>query len=336
MSIQEHANSAERTTRRLLLIALAVVALGVAMWMLSQRDGTSNDVPTVAIYNLVSHPILDASVDGIKAGLAERGYSGDAIHYIEVNANGQMEMLNAFAQELLAADPAVIVPVSTPITQAVVEVADAGQAVVFSTVTNPDDVGMSDQPPNMTGVSDAVNYEANIDLIQELFPESRNIGVVYNPGERNSQFGVERTSEVLSARSLTVLSAVVSGSGEVGDATRSLVDRVDVIYVGSDNTVVSGLDALLSVASQSNVPVIASDAGSVERGALAAVSVDYERVGREAGFIVATVLDRGLLPGEIEPVVVRGDALILNLGTAESLGIEIPDEIRSSAVRVVR
>jgi putative ABC transport system substrate-binding protein len=187
----------------------------------------------------------------------------------------------------------------------------------------------------MTGVSDAVNYEANIDLIQELFPSASSIGMVYNPGERNSQFGVERTREILDSRQLTLTATTVSGSGEVGDAARSLVGRVDVIYVGSDNTVVSALEALLSVARESRLPVIASDAGSVEKGALAAVSVDYERVGRAAGYLVADVLDRRIAPGELEPVVVRGDALILNLASSKKLGIAVPEEVRSRAVRTI-
>jgi len=318
---------------RQILLAVAISALiGFAIWLVVGRNSTHSDVPTVAIFNLVSHPILDASVDGIKEGLAERGYSGERVRFIEVNANGQMEMLNAFAQEMLASDPTVIVPVSTPVTQAVVASAGPDQPIVFSTVTNPADVGMDGRSNNMTGVSDAVNYEANINLIQELFPDARTVGIVYNPGERNSQFGVERVSELVAPRELTLVLVTVSGSGEVGDAARSLVGQADVIYVGSDNTVVSALDALLSVARESRIPVIASDAGSVEKGALAAISVDYERVGREAGYLVAKVLDSGVAPGRLEPVVVSGDALILNLGTASALGLQVPDSIRGRSV----
>lgn len=328
-------NNQNRKSNRVLLLLVTIAAVVVATWYVTTHVPNTANVPTVAIYNLVSHPILDDSVEGIKAGLEDRGYSGDSIRFIEVNANGQMEMLNAFAKEILLANPNVVVPISTPVTQAVVSVAASDQHIVFSTVTNPDDVGMADQPPNMTGVSDAVNYEANIKLIEELFPQARTIGVIYNPGERNSQFGIERTREILSSRKLSLLEAAVSGSGEVGDAARSLVDRVDVFYVGSDNTVVSALDALLSVAEQGEIPVIASDVGSVEKGALAAVSVNYEQVGREAGYLVATVLDKDIAPGEIEPIVVQGDALILNLATAKKLDVEISNDVRSRAARLV-
>ncbi len=320
---------------RIAIAAIFIVAVA-AIAMYSVRHQTPDKVPTIAIFNLVSYPILDASVAGIKDELASQGYVGDKVRFIEINANGQMQLLNAYAQELLASNPDVIIPVSTPVTQAVVKEAAAAQAIVYSTVTNPDDVGMSKHPPNLTGVSDAVNYEANIDLIQELFPNADTIGVIYNAGERNSQFGVKRTQEIAKQRNLTILLATVSGSGEVNDAARSLSDRVDVFYVGSDNTVVSALDSLLSVAKERQIPVIASDTGSVEKGALAAVSVDYNRVGREAGKIVAQILDTGTQAGQIKPVFVHGNALILNEKASQVINFEFPKAVVGRASRTIQ
>ena len=322
--------------RKTIAVTAIVVAAAVVVTIFAVRHRSSGGpVPAVAIFNLVSHPILDQSVAGIKAELADRGYSDDNIRFVEVNANGQMELLNAFAQELLASNPDVIVPVSTPVTQAVVQVAGQEQAIVYSTVTNPDDVGMADNPANMTGVSDAVNYEANIDLIQELFPQASSIGIIYNAGERNSQFGVDRVREIVEGRNLTLALVTVSTSGEVADAAQSLSEVVDVFYIGSDNTVVSALASVLSVARERRLPVIASDVGSVEKGALAAVSVNYERVGREAGRLIARILDTGIAPGEIEPVFVRGDGLVLNTEAAEALNFEFPGAVRERAERVL-
>lgn len=291
---------------------------------------------TIAIFNLVSHPILDTSIVGIKAGLAAAGYGPERLQIREVNANGEMDKLDAFARELMAAGADVVIPVSTPVTQAVIKVAPPTQNVVFSTVTNPADVGMDKRPPNLTGVSDAVSYEANIDLIRELFPKARSLGIIYNAGERNSQFGVDEVRRILQKEpTLRIEVATVGSSGEVEAAARVLVDKVDVFYVGSDNTVVAALPALLKVANGARKPVVASDSGSVEQGALAAISVDYALLGQRVGQIVAELLNTGKRAGEIENVSFRGNSLLINRRAAERIGYTFPSAVITRAARTI-
>lgn len=290
---------------------------------------------TVVIYNLLSHPILDGSIAGIKAGLTAEGFAPDQLEVREVSANGEMDKLNAIAREVVAGSPDVIIPVSTPVTQAVVAEASPTQAIVYSTVTNPNDVGMDKHPVNMTGVSDAVNYGANLDLIHELFPKARHIGIIYNPGEANSQYGVDQVKQLAPARGFDVQLATVSSSNEVAPAASLLVEKVDVIYIGSDNTVVGAIEGVLKVAEGRRVPVVASDSGSVEKGALAAVSVDYEKLGRAVAPIVGHVLRDGVKPGTIPPVTFLGDSLLLNRSAATKIQYEFPPAVLSRAARVI-
>jgi putative ABC transport system substrate-binding protein len=315
----------------LLLIAASLTApLGCG-----KRAPQEVKLPQVTIFNLLSHPILDSSIKGIKEGLADSGYPAGRVRIVEMSANGEMDKLNAFAKEALSARPTVIVPVSTPVAQAVVKEASPDQSVVFSTVTNPSDVGMDARPRNLTGVSDAVNYEANLDLIAELFPKARRIGIIYNPGERNSEFGISEVRTLAKTRPIALEIVPVSRSEQVADATRSLVGRVDVIYIGSDNTVVGAIAGVLKVAQENRIPVIASDAGSVDQGALAAVSVDYEKLGRKVGEMVADLLKTGRHAGDIPNVVFHGDALILNQKSAAAIAFSFPPSILARASRVV-
>lgn len=317
--------------RTVIAIVVLVVIVG-GMWLL--RDIADGPQPKVAIFNLLSHPILDKSVSGIKSGLAEEGYSDEKVQFIEVNANGEMDKLNAFAKELIAADPDVIVPVSTPVTLAVYSEASVDIDIVYSTVTNPGDVGMDENPENMTGVSDVVNYEGNLDLIRELFPRARVLGIIYNAGERNSQFGVDRVRELAPRKGFELRITAIGTSTEVGDAASALAEEVDCYYVGSDNTVVTALPALLSVAIERGLPVIASDVGSVEKGALAAVSVDYENVGKAAGRLVADVLSTNKRPGEIEKIMLVGQSLMINAEAANRIGYEFPASVLERATPV--
>ena len=294
-----------------------------------------SDRKTVVIYNLLSHPILDQSIAGIKEALREEVGKDMDLKISEVNANAQFNLLNAYAKEILANAPTVIVPISTPGTQAVAKEAPPEQAIVFSTVTNPNDVGMNTGPKNMTGVSDAVNYGANLDLIKIMLPKARRIGLIYNAGERNSQFGVEQVERLAPSRDLMVSKVTVSNSNEVADAARALAKTVDVIYVGSDNTVVGAIDGLIAVAEESRVPVIASDVGSVEKGALAAISVDYHELGRAVGKIVAEILRTKKEPGTIKNVIFEGRSLILNAKTATRIGYKFSDLLRALSTRII-
>jgi len=321
--------------RRALLYVGAVVAVIaiVAIYVgTTPRDG----LPTVAIFNLLSHPILDDSIAGIKEQLAEEGYTSDKVRFIDVNANGETDKLDAFANEILAAKPDVIVPVSTPVSLAVFNAAPPDQKIIFSTVTNPDDVGMAKKPANMTGVADAVNYEANLKLIKELLPNAKTVGIVYNAGERNSQFGVDQVKVLAPQLGLELKVVSISKPDEVEDAAKGMVESVDVFYVGSDNTVVGALPALLNVADAKRVPVIASDSGSVEKGALAAVSVDYKELGRKVGAIVAQVLRTGKMPVDLSPVKFLGDALLLNEGSAKKIEFSFPEAVRQRAQKVIQ
>lgn len=292
--------------------------------------------PRVIIFTYVSYPILDQSIEGITETLAQNGFSADTIDLRTINAGGQEEVLPAMSAEALASNPDVIVPVSTPVAKSVAGLASPDQAVIYSTVTNPADLQQDQSTRNMSGVADVVNYEANIDLIQTLFPRARRIGMIYNPGERNSQFGVTQTRAIAEREGLTLVTVTANNSTEVLAAVRSLFGRVDVLYIGSDNTVASAMEGVVAAAAERHLPVIASDAGSVEQGALASVSVDYRRLGNRVGEMVVSVLRDRRRPSELPPVAFEGDTLVLNASTAAELGLTFPQALLDRQPRIVR
>jgi len=127
-----------------------------------------------------------------------------------------------------------------------------------------------------------------------------------------------------------------SQSQEVMDAARSLLGNVDVIYIGSDNTAVAAMAGLTRIAHAAKVAVIASDSGSVRNGALAAVSVDYRKLGRRAGQLIASVLKSGSMLEDTDPVMFVGDTLMLNTKAARELGYVFPEAIRERASEIIK
>jgi putative tryptophan/tyrosine transport system substrate-binding protein len=279
---------------------------------------------TVVILTPVPFDILDESIAGIREGLTQSGYGPDRLDVRVVNAGGQMQMLSGYSREILAGHPDVVVPVSTPATQAVVAAAPASQNIVFSTVTNPEAANVPANARNITGVSDVVNYRANILLVRELFPSARRLGTIYNPGDDAAVYGLRQLQTLAAAEGFQLRAVAATNSNEAVIAARSLADQVDVILIGSDSNAAAAMSGIVQAALAKRVPVVASDAGSVRSGALAAVSVDYRQLGRASGRLIVQVLRSGRPAGEAQRIAFVGNSLVANRATARSLGYTFP------------
>jgi putative ABC transport system substrate-binding protein len=294
---------------------------------------------TVAVTSIVEHPALDAARDGIKEQLAAEGFKdGDTIKFVFQTAQGNPATAAQIARQFVGESPAVIVPISTPSAQAVVA-ATKEIPVVFTAVTDPVGaqlVASLDKPgANVTGVSDMSPLADHIALIKEVTPNAKKIGVVYNPGEANSVTLINRLKELAGPAGLTIVESAATKSADVQAATRALVGKVDAIYIPTDNTVVSALEAATSVAIENKIPLYAGDTDSVKRGAIATVGFNYHDVGIQTGKIVARVL-RGEKPGDIAVSYATGTDLFVNPGAAAKMGVTIPEAVVKRANTVVQ
>lgn len=322
-----------RHRRGILAAGLAFAMLAAPLSSCSQPPPAEK--PKVVILTPVAFDILDESIAGIREGLAEAGYGADKIDLKEVNAGGQMQMLGSYAREIVASRPAVIVPVSTPATEAVVGAAPEAQNIVFSTVTDPTAAKVPASSKHITGVSDVVNYHANIDLLQELVPTARRVGTIYNPTDAAAAFGLEKIRPIFAAKGITLTVLPATNSNDAVSAARSLIGRVDVIYIGSDSNAAAAMPGIVAVAQRARIPVIASDAGSVRNGALAAVSVDYRELGKAAAQLIIRVLRGGRPAGEVPRVAFLGNALVLNAETARAMGYDFPATVLARKPQIV-
>jgi len=293
---------------------------------------------TVAVTAIVEHPALDATRDGVKDGLAKAGFvDGDTIEFVYESAQGQPATAAQIARQFVGDEAAVIVPISTPSAQAAAA-ATKDIPIVFTAVTDPlaaQLVTSLDNPGgNVTGVSDLTPIKEHIDLIKEITPNVANLGIIYNPGEPNSVSLVKLVKEFAGPAGLTVVESPATKSADAQQAARSLVGRVDAIYVPTDNTVVSALEAVIAVAEENDIPLYAGDTDSVNRGAIASVGFDYYDVGLQTAELVARVLN-GENPGDISVVFASGSDLFVNPGAAEKMGVTIPEGVISRAHTVV-
>jgi len=310
----------------LILIAVAVIASIVFI--------QAGNKKVVAIATFATHPALDAVQEGIKKELASQGYiEGKNIRYVIRNANGQIQLATNIASDLVSQKPDVIVAITTGIAQAIAK-ASSGP-LVFAAVTDPVGAGLVKSiekgEPLITGTSDAWPYEDQLKLIHEISPAAKKIGVLYNPGEVASQYGIKQIRSFAKALGFELLEGAVSSTNDVYPVAQNLASQTDALFLSSDATVISGVAAAARVAIKHKIPLYVGDSGTVENGGLAAASVGYGELGRETGKLVAKTLK-----GEknIPTVVARGSDVFINKRAAQLMGVTLPELVLKKATKV--
>jgi len=293
---------------------------------------------SVAITAIVEHPALDAVRDGVKKGLADAGYTeAGGLRWQYQSAQGNTATAGQIARQFVGARPDVIVAIATPSAQAVVA-ATKTIPVVYSAVTDPVAAqlvpSLAASSTNVTGVSDALPLEDQIKLIQRVVPNAKRVGVVYSPGEANSVVVVERLRKALPQYGMQLVEASAPRTVDVGTAARSLVGKVDVIYTSTDNNVVSAYEALVKVGVDAKLPLVAADADSVKRGAVAALGLNYFDMGVQTGRMVVRIL-RGEAPGAMPSETSDKLELYVNPKAAAAQGVRLSDALMQSAAYVV-
>ena len=294
---------------------------------------------SVAVTAIVEHPALDAVRDGVKEGLAAEGFEeGRNLQWQYQSAQGNTGTAAQIARKFIGDQVDVIVAIATPSAQAVAA-ATRNIALVYSAVTDPVAAklvpSMAASGTNVTGVSDALELEKQIELIKRVTPNAKRVGMVFNPGEANSVVVLEQMRELLPKHGMSLVDAAAPRSVDVGSAARSLIGKVDVFYTSTDNNVVSAYEALVKVGMDAKIPLVAADTDSVARGAVAAYGMDYKALGVQTGQMVVRIL-KGEKPGAIASETSNKVELHVNPGAAQKQGVTLSDELVKDASKVVQ
>lgn len=293
----------------------------------------NKDTFKVGITQYVTHPSLDAATEGFKKALKDEGLT---VEYDEQNANADQSNVQNIATNLAGDGVDLIFANATPSAQAALN-ATKDIPIVFTSVT--DAVGaqlvksMEEPGGNVTGTID--NHPDaipnTVKFISENFPD-KTIGTVYNAGEQNSVAQVDTIKESIKELGLNELeTATVSTSAEVKQAAESLIGKADVIYIITDNTVVSALESVIQVAQDNELPLFVGELDSVERGGFAAYGFNYEDIGYEAGLLAAQILKGEKKPSELPVQYPQNLKLVINKKAAKEMNIELKDEWNEQA-----
>jgi putative ABC transport system substrate-binding protein len=293
----------------------------------------------LGLTQFVEHPALDTIRQGILDGLKASGFEeGKNLEVDYENAHGEVNNTVSIAQKFAGDGKDMVVAITTPSAQAAAKVI-TDKPVVFSTVTDPISaqlVSSLEKPDkNVTGTSDKVSMEQQLQLIKSVMPQVKTVGVVYTTSEINAEVQVKELEEAGKKLGVSVVKAGISSLSEVQLAAQSLVGKAEAILIPIDNTVVSSFEAVLGVAEQAKIPVFASDVDTVKRGAVATYGIDYYQMGKQTGEMAARIL-KGQKIADNPVEVSKKTDLYINEAAAAKFGLTLPAELKQQAKEIFK
>ena len=278
-----------------------LTALLTALFLLLSATALADEVIHIGIIQFAEHGSLDNCRIGFIEGLAEEGFvEGENVVFDVQNAQADTA-ISAQIADVMAGKYDMICAIATPAAQAAAnEIKDI--PIVRTAITDYTSAKLvkSDEKPggNVTGVSDLASIDAQMDLARELVPNAKNIGLIYCSSEVNSEIQANMVKDYCKANGLNVVEKTVNNVNDIQQTAESLAGQVDLIYTPTDNTIASAIPALVKVKDARKIPVIAGADIMAKDGALAALSVDYYKLGLETGELAADILDGKVKPAD--------------------------------------
>jgi len=318
----------------LLKTAATTAAMGLLLTACGGNGGEAKgdgETYEAAIAQYVSHPSLDANAQGIKDVFDEADVD---VEVDEQNAQADQATMNNIVGGY-SGDVDIVLPIATPIAIAAATTVE-DTPIVFSSVTDPVDAGLvpdwDTAGDNITGVSDMNPVDDQLKLILDVVDDVQVIGIPYSSAESNSVVQVDAAKEAAEALDVEIEEVAVTNTSEVAQGVESF-SNVDAIYVPTDNTVVSGLETVISYGIDNQVPVFAAESDSVERGTVGTYGLNYYEHGRQAGEMALKIMT-GEADLEDTPPALADEAAMeytFNLDAAEKMGVEIPEQLTDEA-----
>ncbi len=315
----------------IMLLTIGLVGCGTTAATSNSGGNGGQKMVKVDIIQIVEHPALDAARQGFLETLKANGYEeGKNLKVDYKNAQGDTSTLNTIAQKFASDKPDLVLAIATPSAQAMAG-ASKDIPILITAVTDPVAAKLvnSNEKPgtNVTGTTDMNPLKQQFELLKKLIPQAKKVGIIYNAGEVNSQVQVKMAKDVAVTMGLQIVEATVASTADVQQATQSLVGKVDVIYVPTDNMVVSASPTVLQVTDKAKIPVISGESSVVEKGALGTIGINYKNLGKQTGEMALKVL-KGSKPQDMAIEGQKDFDTVINKTDAALLGIKIPDDLK--------
>lgn len=322
----------------MMLLSAALVAAGTGCGKGTDDAAQSEEekVLNVGIVQYMDHVALDAAREGFVAALKDNGYiDGENISIDLQNAQGDQSNLSTISDRFVSGNMDLVLAIATPATQAIAgkttDIPILGTAVTDYVTARLVD---SDDAPggNVTGTTDMNPIKDQIDLLVKLVPEAKTVGVLYTSSEDNSILQAGIAKEAIEKLGLKYVEVTVTNSNDVQQATQSIVDQCDAIYIPTDNVFASAMPVVHGVTSQSKTPVICGESGMVNTGGLATLGINYYDLGYQTGLMGVKILKGEAEPATMPVESATGFDFAINGTVAEEIGLTIPADLQEYVI----
>lgn len=320
----------------------AVVTLAMAGCGSSKGGSASGgeEAYTIGISQFAEHGSLDNCREGFLEGLKEAGIEEDKnLEVLYDNAQADTGTASAIASNYVSKKVDMICAIATPSAGSAYNACmNSNIPVIYTAVSDPVEAGLADEEGNsvgnITGTSDALPVSEQLQMIRELMPEAKKIGIIYTTSEANSVSTIAEYKELAGDYGFEIVETGISALADVDLAAADMVKKADCITNLTDNTVVQGLQTVLSYANEAKIPVFGSEVEQVKNGCLASMGIDYIELGKQTGAMAAKVLKGEAEAEEMKYEICSGAEFYVNTAVAEAIGFRLDDTKVKEAAEV--
>lgn len=315
-----------RLTKKLVSI-LTVTALVASLTACGSDSGSSSKKYTIGICQLVEHEALDSATKGFKDALTKK-LGKDNVEFDEQNAQGESTNCSTICNNFVTNNVDLILGNATgalqAATQATADIPILGTSVTdYGTALNIKDWS-GKTGTNVSGTSDLAPIDQQEDMILELVPNVKKVGILYCSSEANSAYQSDLMKKALDEDNIAYKEYTAADSNEIQSITTTACNECDVLYVPTDNTMASSAETIKNVAIPAGIPMIAGEAGICSAG-IATLSIDYYSLGYKTGEMAYEILKNGKKPGDMDVEFADKFTKMYNEENCKALNITVPD-----------
>ena len=294
----------------------------------TDKEADDSKTYNVGVIQLVQHPALDTATQGFTDALKEK--LGDNVNITVENASGDNATCATIANTFVSDNVDLIMANATPALQAC-ETATSTIPIVATSITDyASALDIEDWSGatgvNVTGTSDLAPLDGQAEMLHSLFPDAKEVGLIYCSGEKNSLYQAKEMTKYLEDYGYNVTDYTFADSADVGTVVQSACGTSDVLYVPTDNVAANAAETINNIALTAKVPIIAGEEGICKGCGIATLSISYYDIGYNAGLMAYEILTNGKDPSTYEIEYATEFTKEYNPVIAEKLGITLPDD----------
>ena len=319
--------------KKKMMAAMLTLSMVAAMFTgCGEKQGYSIGISQFAV-----HGSLDNCREGFIAGLAEEGIvEGENLKIEYVNAQADAGTAGMTASNFVSKKVDVICAIATPCAMTAYNATmNTDIPVIYTAVSDPVEAGLAnaDGTPvgNVTGTSDALAVDAQLQMIREILPDAQKIGIIYTTSEANSISTIAQYKELAGNYGFEIVDTGVTAMSEVALAAADIAGKVDCITNLTDNTVVSALQTVLEEANKQGIPVFGSEVEQVKAGCVASMGLEYFELGKQTGKMAAKVLKGEAKASDMKYEIISEPSLYVNFAAAEKISLPLPENYKTDA-----